>query len=67
MEAKVQDEGFQEGYDRAKEEDEALLQQAVEAGSVLAFREVVEALKDVQTTDGLIKVVKDIERAARLP
>lgn len=61
---------FLDGYNAAKEEDLPLVQQAVEAGAVTAYRECAAALKSAAESgsgDAIAEVCRQIAKSARLP
>lgn len=61
---------FLDGYNAAKEEDLPLVEQAVEAGAVLAYRKCAEGLRDAAksgSTDAIAEVCRQIAKNAGVP
>lgn len=59
-------EAFSEGYERAKQDLEPLLHQSLEAGAILAYRDVYECLRQVKTPDDLAEVCRGVAKSANL-
>jgi hypothetical protein len=64
------DAAYNDGYLAAKEEDVAHLEQAVETGAILAFRNCAEALKEAarqNSPDAIAEVCRQIAKNANFP